>query len=142
MPVIDFGNEFKGKYVGKGVYKVYFESTTSKTRYIGMTGSAVTKHLKIPFPHRWIRFQLVHTTSSDVLNNTAFSIEIYKRQGGIFPTNFKDHLFRAYDLTPQSMGEWFGEGWEYESGEWTIILNGTNTRRIYPLFYIQKIGDN
>lgn len=124
--------------IGKNIWK-YFRTVSPHA--ITMTGAAVTTQLHIPFPHRWLRTTFYHTSSAYVENYELLSATIQRSIGTFTPAKFKETLFAETEITDPDWTELWGERFEYEAGVWDIILTAASTDLIFPLFYVQNLGD-
>lgn len=123
--------------VGKtDIYKVYI---AADARYILMTGANVTTQLSIPFPHRWLRIHFYHTQVAGLPAMGYLRISLRREVNTFDPNLASDELFCEFNINQHVVQEQFGEGWEYEAGVWTLILNTALNERVAPLFYIQKL---
>lgn len=120
------------------IYKVYI---TEIPHAVAMPAVAadVTTQLQIPWPHKWLRIHFYHTTAAFGVSLTALRVTLRRAVGIMFPNEFLDELFCEFGITDTIMIEKFGEGFEYESSTWNLILNTTATELVFPVFYIQKM---
>ena len=125
--------------IGKNIWKYYI---TVSPHSITMTGAAVETQLSIPFPHRWMRAHFYHTTSAYVASSDVLDIIIKRPVGLASPAKFEEYLFAEAKIVDDKVTEVFGEGFEYERGVWVISLSSTATDLIFPIFYVQKLGDS
>ena len=133
--------KWKRFHVGKNIWKYIYNS--GGVNYIAMTGSDVPTQLHVPFPHRFMRFHLYHTDSSDAASNDALSVTI-ERPAGTVPTlsKFTDQLFKESYIPASKLIEVFGETFEYEECIWSVVLNSTSTDRIYLEIFVQNLRSN
>lgn len=109
--------------------------------YIAIPAAAtITRELRIPFPHRWNSVHLRHTDSSDDDSNNDLDFTIRRPKTKNTPSQFEEDMFYENDITDPKISEPLGEKYEREASVYDIVFAGTNTDRIYPVFYIQKLG--
>ena len=125
--------------IGKNIWKYHI---TVSPNSITMTGAAVETQLSIPFPHRWLRMHFYHTDSAYAASETELSITIKRPVGLVSPAKFEEYLFHEEKILDSKITEMFGEGFEYERGVWVVSLLSTATDLIFPIFYVQKLGDS
>lgn len=125
------------KRIGRNIWKIYL---TKNPYSITMTGSAVTTQLHIPFAHRWLRMHLYHTDSSYATSVNNLSVTLKRAAGTVHPLNkFEEYLFSEDYVVSSKVTEVYGEGFEYEAGVYSLILNTVTTELIFPIFYVQKL---
>ena len=127
------------KRFAKNFFKIY---RTVSPNTITMTGAAVETQLSIPFPHRWNHVHFYHTTSAYVASSAVLDIIIKRTVGLVTPAKFEEYLFHEEKILDSKITEMFGEGFEYERGVWVVSLTSTATDLIFPIFYVQKLGDS
>lgn len=118
-----------------------FYKTIHKPGAIVMDGSSVKTRLKIPFPFRLVRVCLYHVDTNDAASTDALTISYHRPVGSIASHPAMKDIVWALDACRKSNPQKpFGEGWEFEAGEWELDLNSTDTDKIEVLIYLQKMG--
>ena len=124
----------------RNLYKVFPHDGLSNR--IVMTGADKTTEIFIPFPFRWLRVHIYHTDNADSASSDALNLMIKRlatKTG--HPSTFSEILFATTGETDSWLTVPFGIGFEYEAGIWQLTLNSTNTDRVYPVLYLQKMED-
>jgi hypothetical protein len=124
------------QHVAKNIYKIY---PARSPHSITMTGADVTTALRIPFPHRLIRLHWRHTDSAYAASTDALAIILRRPEGSMTPEHFEEDVFNETNIVKSKGTEKYGEGFEYEAGVYSVILNTTNTDLIFPILYVQKL---
>jgi hypothetical protein len=122
-------------------YIVYLEPAAFTDSALPMTGAAVTKQLRIPYPHRINKIAFTHLVAAKTLGTDALTIEFGCKQGqhDSIPY-YEDLLLKVTATTDSTSLEVFGEAYEFEARTWTLSLDTTNTDLVIPVFYIQLVG--
>lgn len=120
--------------------RVYYAKTSDHAIDISAGGSDSIQ-LQVPFLHRILRFHIYHTDSSYASSVVSLDVQVDRKTANIggLP-KFTDILFSEENIAHDTMAEYFGEGFEFEASTWTLYLATTATHKIFPLFYIQKLG--
>jgi len=106
-----------------------------------MTAADVTTELHIPWAHRWNSTHFRHADSSNDNSTDQLDIVIQRTEGKNQPAQFAEDLLRIDNFTGVIRTDLWGEMFEREASVYDIILNSTSTDRIYPVFYVQKLGE-
>jgi hypothetical protein len=130
-------NGWTFKRIGKNIYKIY---RTVDPHSITMTGSEVLTDLTIPFPHRLIRLNLFHTSSTYVASTFQWQYRFIRVAGTLDPQHFEEYIIGEDNMLIPWITEVFGEGFEYEAGNYRLGITAyTSGELVFPVLYVQKL---
>lgn len=137
---IDFtSGEWIFKHIGKNIYKVY--PLIAPHGMVIPAAATITKQLPISFSHRIIRIHFYHTDSAYAASIASLTFMLERLASSMTPSKFADMLYRKTDITTSKNIVTFGEGFEFDSCVWSITFASTATDIVFPIFYIQKLGE-
>lgn len=128
------------KHIGKNIYKVY-----PRVSPYGITipaAATITKQIPIGFSHRLVRIHFYHTDSAYAASVDSLTFTLERLASSLTPAKFADQLYRKADITTSKNIVTFGEGFEFDRSVWNITFATTATDIVFPILYIQKLGES
>lgn len=119
--------------LGKNVYELRLR--TSNGLFIEQTGSNVATTADLKIPHRLCRIDLKHTNSSNADSTDALTWNAKR----ITPYGLVINLAAYSGSNGTDFVEEFGEGYEFNSTQYQINTNTTNTDRVIVIFTVQLL---
>jgi len=126
--------------VGKNIWKISYRGAANIT-YITMDGTAITTELHIPFAHRWNSTHFRHTDNTNTESTAGLNFTIRRAAGKNQPAQFEEDMLYLFVFTGSKRSDLWGEMFEREASTYDIIFETTTAHRVYPVFYVQKLGE-
>lgn len=113
-----------------------------KGNYITMTGSAVTTEIPIHWPHRIVKIEMNHTDSSDDASTDAWDYKLRRTKGKLAGIgNMQSTILTVTNSAASEILETFGENYEYRASTWDLVMDTTNTDRVYVELTVQRLSN-